>query len=242
MHGEQWERAAGRPVRLLVAGRRTGSAPQLVLVPGLGAVGYFLPLLHAAAAVAPVTLFDLPGFGHRRTAALPVALDELADAMTAALPPGPLVVLGHSTGAQLALRVALLDPQRVAAVVLLGPAFEPAARRPVTLLARVLRALLVESPRLLPRTVPDYLRGGRRFVQFVRETLREQPEALIGRVTAPVLVARGTRDHICSAEWTRWLAEAAPDGRAFTLPGAHNVPFTHPEAVVSLLRDAVRGV
>ena len=230
--------AAGRPVRRLVASAPAAPGPHVVLVPGLGAVGYLVRLLHAAAAVGPTTLLDVPGFGHRRTADLPVSLDALALATVGALPPGPIVLLGHSTGAQLALRAALLAPQRVAAVVLLGSAFEPGARRPAALLGRVLRAMTVESPRLVPRTVPYYVRGGRRFVEFVGETLRERPEDFIGIAPCPVLVGRGTRDFICSAGWSRELAAAAPDGRAYTLPGAHNVPFTHPGAVVRLLREA----
>lgn len=212
---------------------------RVVLIPGLGAVGYLVDLLNATAGVAPTTLLDLPGLGHRRTAGLPVGLGELSRAAAEALPAGPVVVLGHSTGAQLALRAALLAPQRVAAVVLLGPAFEPRSRPRAALLARALRALTVESPRLLPRTVPYYVRGGRRFVEFVSETRRERPEDLIGQLACPVLVGRGTRDVISSAPWTRQLAAAAPAGRAYTLPGAHNVPFTHPDAVVRLLREAI---
>ena len=234
--------AAGRPVRFLVAGGSGADQPHVVLVPGLGAVGYLVKLLHASAAVTPTRLLDLPGFGHRRTAGLPVGLDELAGATAEALPAGPVVLLGHSTGALLALRAAVLAPQRVAAVVLLGPAFEPDARRPAGLLARIGRAALVESPRLLPRTVPYYARGGRRFIEFVREALHDRPEALIGSVRCPVLVARGTRDPICSPGWSRRLAEAAREGQSYTLPGAHNVPFTHPKAVVTLLREALSVV
>lgn len=240
-HHERWVRAGGRLVRSIVADGPPSSSPPVVLIPGLGAVGYLVDLLHATATVAPATLLDLPGFGHRRTAGLPVRLDELAGATAGALPSGPVVVLGHSTGAQLALRAALLAPQSVAAVVLLGPAFDPRSRPRAALLGRVLRAMTVESPRLLPRTVPYYVRGGRRFVEFVSETRRERPEDLIGGLACPVLVGRGTRDVICSAQWARELAAAAPAGRAYTLPGAHNVPFTHPNAVVRLLREALAG-
>jgi pimeloyl-ACP methyl ester carboxylesterase len=150
LHDERWSTAAGRPVRMLTAGGVVADRPQVVLVPGLGSVGYLLELLHACGGWTRATLMDLPGFGHRRTAALPADLNSLTDTLTAVLeqlPGPPVVVAGHSTGAQLALRAALRAPERLHGLVLIGPTFEPRARRPTALLARHLRTSAFEPPR-----------------------------------------------------------------------------------------------
>jgi pimeloyl-ACP methyl ester carboxylesterase len=50
LHREVWQEAAGRPVRALVSGARRDGVPEVVLLPGLGAPGYMLDLLHACGA------------------------------------------------------------------------------------------------------------------------------------------------------------------------------------------------
>jgi hypothetical protein len=47
---------------------------------------------------------------------------------------------------------------------------------------------------------------------------------------------------LCPADWARSLAAGAQDGRALQLPGAHNVPYTHPALLSSVLADAVGRV
>jgi pimeloyl-ACP methyl ester carboxylesterase len=109
-----------------------------------------------------------------------------------------------------------------------GATFEPRARRPASLLARHLRTSAYEPPGQLRYTHPDYLRGGRRFQQYLRSALADRPEERIGSIPVPVHVARGRNDHYSSQQWVEDLADAAPQGRARTLPGAHAVPYSHP--------------
>jgi pimeloyl-ACP methyl ester carboxylesterase len=240
LHVEEWKDSAGRPVRLLAAGVAHDGAPEVVLLPGLGAVGYLLDVLHAAAAWTRASLLDVPGFGRHETADCPVDLDSLTAVTLGALPARPAVVLGHSTGAQLALRVAVTAPDRVAALVLVGPTFEPAARRLSSVIARLMRTSMREPPGQLRYTVPDYLRGGRQLVGYLREALRDRPEQRVGQVRCPVIVARGQHDGFCSQEWVDRLARQAPADESTTLRGAHNVPYAHPGAVALLLGEARR--
>ena len=65
LHREEWLSSAGRPVRSLVAGTPVPRLPRVVIVPGLGAPGYLLDLLHACGAWTQAWLLDLPGFGSR---------------------------------------------------------------------------------------------------------------------------------------------------------------------------------
>lgn len=236
LHRQEWWTSAGRPVRALVApvGGSPG-LPQVRIVPGLGAMGYVLDLLHACAAWSEAALLDLPGYGNDVTRDCAADLDSLtpvaAGCLGAAGEP-PVVLVGHSTGAQLALRAAVAAPSRVAALVLIGITFDPPVRRhPVRLVPR-LRTYLHERPRELLLTVPDFARGRGRVVQYLRSALADRPEDHVQQVTCPVLVLRGLRDALCPLPWAERLAGlSGGDAAAVTLPGSHNVPYTHPGAV-----------
>jgi pimeloyl-ACP methyl ester carboxylesterase len=242
LHEERWEQASGRPVRLLVSGVPRPGTPPVLLLPGLGSVGYMFELLHACGGWTQATLLDLPGFGRSETAGCPADLASLTAALVGLMPAQPAVLAGHSTGTQLALRAAVQAPERVHALALIGPTFEPRARRARTLVARHLRTSVWEPPGQLRYTVPDYARGGRRLGEYLHSALQDRPEEHVGAVRAPVLVARGRHDHFCSPAWAQRLADAAPQGRSVTLPGAHNVPYTHPGAATSLVgQAATRG-
>ena len=232
----------GRPVRMLTSGRLSGR-PQVLLLPGLGSVGYLREVLHACGGWTRTSLLDLPGFGNRRTADLPADLGSLTTAVASLLEDPafagpPAVLLGHSTGSQVALRAAVAVPGRVHALVLVGPTFEPAARRSANLAMRHLRTSMYEPPGQMRYTVPDYARGGRRFTQYLRSALNDRPEDRIGQVLVPVLVARGRRDYFSSQPWVERLADTASQGEAHILPGAHNVPYLHPGSVAHLIGRA----
>lgn len=238
---ERWHRVGGRPVRSLSAGARTGH-PDLVLVPGLGALGYLRPLVLGSAAWARVHLLDVPGFGHRSTAHCPSALPDVAATVAGWLrevADAPVLLAGHSTGAQAALLAGLETPERVAGLVLAGATFPPAARRPLGLAARVLRTLPHERLAELPAVLPDYLRAGRRMWRLLASALADRPEDRIGRWDGPLLVVRGRQDAVCPADWAQELADRAPRGRCLTLPGAHNFPFTDPDPASAALRAAL---
>ena len=231
-----WHDVGSRPVRSLVLGTAHAGVPELVVVPGLGAPGYLLPGLRACASWTRVHLLDVPGFGHRRTARLPADLTTTAEVVTAWLaqvPAAPVVLMGHSTGAQVSLRAAA--GEQVVRVVAAGITFPPEARRPLPLLLRLLRTLVHERPGELPAVLPSYLRGARRLPELLRSALADRPEDAVPRIPVPLLVLHGQHDRLCPQSWAQRLAAAAPDGRAIRLPGAHNVPWTHPEQLSSAL-------
>lgn len=230
-----WHLVDGRPVRSLSTGAAGPEVPELVVVPGLGALGYLVPLARACAAWTRVHLLDLPGFGHPLTARLPADLDTLARVLTAWLatvPTGPVVLLGHSTGAQAAARAA---HDRVSLLVLAGATFPPSARRPGPLVARVARTLPHEQPGQLPAVLPYYRRGRRRLPSLLASALLDAPEQAVTALTPPLLVLRGQDDHLCDQAWAATLAACAPRARVVTLPGAHNAPYTLPELTSRVL-------
>ena len=230
----RWHLVGGRPVRSLVAG--TG-APALVVVPGLGALGYLVPAVHACAAWTQVHLLDLPGFGHRTTARLRADLPAVSAALGGwldAVPDGPVVLLGHSTGAQAALHAAHERPERVRRLVLAGATFPPQARRPAPLLRRVLATLPAEQLGQLPAVLPYYARGRGRVVELLRSALADEPSSA---GLAPPLVLRGRRDRLSPPAWAGHLAAGGP---VVELPGGHNAVWTRPDLVSAVLRDAAR--
>lgn len=230
---ETWTDAGGRPVRALVL----GTGPDLVVVPGLGALGYLVPTLQRVAATARVTLLDVPGFGHPSTAHLPAGLRDVVAATAgwlAATPGPPVVLAGHSTGAQAALHTARLAPDRVRGLLLGGPTFAPRLRRPLPLAAAVGRTLVHEQPGELPAVAADYRRGGTRVVQLLRTAMADRPEEVVGQLGVPLTVVRGRYDHVSPADWCAAL------GPVRTVPGGHNSTWTHPVATADAWAAATR--
>jgi pimeloyl-ACP methyl ester carboxylesterase len=234
--GWTWDRLPDRPVRRWTAG--SPSAPvDVVVVPGLGAPGYLLPFARACASWARVHLLDLPGFGDRRTARYPSSLDDVAGVLRLWLAAVALerpVVIGHSTGAQAALHAAA-SGAHIDLLVLAGVTFPPQRRSLPRLVGPLWRSLYRESWRELAAVAPYYARGRGRVWTLLRSAQRDAPEALVRRLGERPVVVRGRRDPFSPADWSAALA-----GRpAATMPGAHNFPFTHPDATSAWLRSTV---
>jgi pimeloyl-ACP methyl ester carboxylesterase len=220
--------------------------PHLVAVPGLGlsaAVPHrtFDHLPH------PATVVELPAFGRPAPRGTDLSPEALAAELVRNLPAGRVVLLGHSASCQIVVAAAARAPERVAALVLVGPTTDPRAAGWPGLVARWLRTAAHERPGQVPRLLHDYTRTGlaamRRGMAAAR---RDHIGRTLAAVSCPVLVVRGARDRIAPADWTEALAAVAPHGRARTLPaGAHMVPMTHPAAlaaaVAEFLHDQLRA-
>ncbi|MGC5039853.1 alpha/beta fold hydrolase [Streptomyces sp. DT190] len=231
-------RSAGTP------GADRRDAP-IVLVPGLGAPGYLLRTLRHCARSGPARLLDVPGFRDPWGPACPETLDALADTVArwlAVVPGEPVVLAGHSTGAQVALHAAVRAPERVRSLVLLSPTFPPHLRRMRPLLGTFLRTAVHEAPDVVPAVLPSYLRAGpRRLLNCLRSAQADAPEDVLPSVTCPVTVMAGERDALCPPEWTDRLARCATTGRALAAPGAHAFPHHRPAVTAEVLARARAG-
>ncbi|WP_165865763.1 alpha/beta fold hydrolase [Vallicoccus soli] len=211
----------------------------MVLVPGLGLPGYLRRLVPLLAAWTRVTVLDVPGFGRPG----PLVCAPTVPAMAATVAewlrsrPGPVLLAGHSTGAQAALRAAVEVPAPLAGLVLVGPTFAPGCRTVPGLLRAVPGSYARDAPSQVPYALPDLARARARLVPMVLSAMADRPEELVPRVGVPLVAAAGAGDRFCPRPWLEQLAALAPRGRAATLPGSHNVPYTHAGSVAALLRE-----
>jgi pimeloyl-ACP methyl ester carboxylesterase len=237
----------GARVRVLDVGPTVTGNIQVVVVPGLGALGYLLPMMRALGREgAACTLLDLPGFGSR--APLPGSptvhgVAELTATFVQSLPSdAPIILVGHSTGAQAALHAAVRvqDSHRPAAVVLAGPTITPGQRSLPRLMARAPAAYRRDSPRELI-VVPDYLRGRRHVLTLLRSAMRDRPEDTVAGLRAPLTVTAGRSDAFAPRWWLEALAGRAVRSsvaRVKVLPGSHNNPYTHPARFTAVVLES----
>ncbi|MCZ7438879.1 alpha/beta hydrolase [Micromonospora sp. WMMC241] len=221
----------------------TRPGPPVVLVHGLAVSHrYLTPLAATLSAHHPVYVPDLPGFGltERPGTAYDVAGHAafLVDWL-AAYRSGPVCLLGHSFGAEVAAALAARRPDLVHALVLAGPTSDPAARSRRGQIGRWLVDTLREAPWQAPILVRDVADARPwRVLATLSHSVRNTIEEDLVRVTAPTLVLAGARDPIAPAGWRAEAARLVPGARAVSVPGAaHNVVTTAPVPVADAIRD-----
>lgn len=193
-----------------------------------------------------VIAMDTPGFGASPPLAVAPSIEAWAEAALAlldALELGGTAVVGHHTGAAIALEIAARAPQRVSALVLSACPFVDAERRARHSEHRVIDdveprpdgAHLAElwSRRrpfypqgdidLLARFVGDALRAGPMAAEGHRVVNRYRMETRTGLVRAPTLVLAPTDDPHAYPAAPR-VAAAIAHSRLVEAPGAM-VPF-----------------
>lgn len=224
-------------------------APHVVLVPGMGAPGYLGPLVEALVARgARCSLLDIPGFTRRGPLACEPTVAGIGARVTEhllELPDEPVLLVGHSTGAQAALDAAarLQGRRSLAALVLAGAAVAPTQRGLLRVALTAPAAFRRDSPRELV-VLLDYVRAGGDAVRLLRSAIAHRPEVAVAAVTAPVTVTAGRSDAFAPSWWQRvLLAGAVRSARAVQvdLPGSHNNPFTQPAALADVILSAPSG-
>ncbi|SBT37129.1 alpha/beta fold hydrolase [Micromonospora auratinigra] len=222
--------------------------PAVVLVHGLAVSHrYLTPLAVALADTHPVYVPDLPGFGlsERPGTAYDVSRHaaHLA-AWLAAYRPGPVCLLGHSFGAEVAAALAATRPDLVRALVLAAPTSDPVARTRRGQFGR----WLVDTAREAPWQVPVLLRDvwdarPWRVFATLSHSVRHAIEADLVRVGVPTLVLAGTRDPVVPAQWREQVARLVPGARSVAVPAAaHNVATTAPGPVADAIRALLAPV
>ena len=243
-----------------------GSGPPLLLLAGLGAKGTsFHPFLDVAAERYRVLTPDLRGSGR----AAPLAADSTLRDMAAdvvelldALGVGPLPVVGRSMGGMIAQELALLAPDRIAALVLasstahadphlaeifrlladMGDAsIPPELRHRSSLLWAVGPSALAER-----EAVRAYLDARvrndrpRDYAIQARACAAHDTRARLASVEVPTLVLAGSEDRFMPTRHALALVRALPRAELRLIPGAGHLayleePETFAEAVFEFL-------
>ncbi|MGY1722716.1 alpha/beta fold hydrolase [Blastococcus sp. SYSU DS0533] len=221
-------------VRSRVAGTARSGVPEVVVVHGLAVSNYLEPAVRELGTWTRAHLVELPGFSGSADPPHPMDVADHADAVVewlAAAELGDVVLVGHSSGTQVAAHVAVREPHLVRALVLASPTMDPAYRSMRRVLLAWRRNHELEPPELDVQHTPDRQRAGLRRVRHALAVhLRDRLEDTVERVPQPVLVLHGDRDRLCTEAWARELSERARDGRFRSVPGAHSFVWTAPAA------------
>jgi pimeloyl-ACP methyl ester carboxylesterase len=226
----------GRPLSMLVAGDPGG---RLVIflhgTPG-DATGWADYLASVPAGLRYVAI-DRPGFGESGPDGAVPSLKEQAAAVTALLQgdgnPRPILV-GHSLGAPIAAQVAVDAPGRVAALVLVAGALDPAQEK-----IHWAQPIGAWGPieRLLPRAI--------RNSNHELMALKPQLEALAPRLAGlrcPVFILHGTKDDLVPYANTGFM-KSAMSGASIslkTLEGQnHFLPWNSRPQLEAMIAQAV---
>lgn len=171
---------------------------------------------------------------------------------------GPLIPIGFSMGAIVAVEMAVLAPDRIAGIVLIGynataDLPERAAHRPVQqaeVRAGGLERVLVEE--LKPNYLAPANRGNIPLLSllrdmgmtlgpdvFVRQSealrLREDRVEELGRLACPVLLMAGEQDALCPPTWHRRWAGLILQAQLHIVPTGHMLPLEAPRALADAL-------
>ncbi len=200
-----------------------GATP-VVLLHGIGSDAHsFEPLMAALDGSYPTLAWDAPGYGDSQPLAVdwPDASDYAAalSRLLAQLEIRRCILVGHSLGALIAARYALVAPARTAALFLISPAFgyrkKKAGILPPEVAARIeeldrlgaQKFAAKRGPNLLadPSARPDVLREVERAMAAVRRPGYDQAARLlaggwllddVGKIAVPTAVISASNDYV----------------------------------------------
>lgn len=241
--------------RLIAAGRSLewafwpgGPGPVIVLLhEGLGCVALWrdFPAKLAAATGLAVFAYSREGYGQSDTADLPLPVDYMTRHALSVLPDvlsglGPVILMGHSDGATIALEYAgRVADRRVRAVVAMAPHLftEPMG------LAEIARAAAGFGPDLAARMGKYHRDPAATFAGWSGAWLDPAFAAwdvseVVDYLRVPVLVIQGQQDQYGTLAQVRAIADRsyAPVEELVLDPCRHSPQFDQPQAVLEAVR------
>lgn len=217
--------------------RHPAATHTVVLVHGIGISSRaFAPLHDVLARYATVHSIDLPGFGRAPKPRRSLSVAEMARLLAVvveSLGREPVIAVGNSMGTQWVVELARQRPDLVTHAVAIGPVVDEAKR---SALAQAI-ALLVDSTResrsANAMVLREYLRCGPRwYLRQLPHMLRYRIEDRVAELHCPLLIIRGERDPIASAEWCARVRDAGVRAQLAQIPGQpHLAQYTAPRAV-----------
>lgn len=233
--GRLFGRRYGRPPAKVLAlhGWGRSSADFDVVLPGLSAVAVDLPGFGATPP--PPAAIGAAGYAE----SIGPVLDELDE---------PVVLVGHSFGGRVAVRLAVQRPESVSALVLVGvPLLRRRRRRPPPgyRAVRLARRLRLVPDRVLERArrrygSPDYLSVTGVMREILVKVVNESYEEELRRLDVPTWLVWGTDDREVPVEVARRAQALLPAAQLVEVAGAgHHLPLEAPEALRKVIVQAL---
>ncbi len=237
----------------------SGGPPVVLLHQTPRSVDEFAEVIPLLAAEHRVIALDNPGYGCSDRPLSRPTVEEYSDTVVALLDHlgVPLAALvGHHTGAVLAVDIAARRPTRVSRLVLSGPPYVDEEMR--DLLCRISvqwrvaadGAHLQEkwdkfsdwvgSPAIVQRALTDLLRAGETSEHGHLACADYRMEDALPRVRAKALLVLGDRDHFANLPRNRAFAELLPDSTSVVLEGGVFLPTESPEAFAAAVLGFLR--
>jgi pimeloyl-[acyl-carrier protein] methyl ester esterase len=214
----------------------------------------------------PCIALDLPGHGQAQTID-GWTPEELARHMLAQMPRS-FDLLGWSLGAQVALQIAALAPERVRKLILVGatPKFVRSIDWPHAVTSDILEILVKQLSRDTARTISDFLalqvrgssdakdvllrlqqalhEGGAASIETLHiglEWLKSTDQrSLLPTIQQQTLVVAGQYDRVVHPEASKALAAQLGNALYLEIPRCGHAPFiSHPSELQTLLQEFV---
>ncbi len=244
-----------------LAAIRSAKTTEILFVHGVGLrAEAWNAQIDALSKSAGVTAVDLPGHGHSPGFDRPITLADYTDAVAKGID-GPLVVVGHSMGALIALDLAIRYPSQIRAVLGLNTVFQRSESASVAVQARAaeldgrtpanpeatLARWFGDAPSDERTACEQWLnavdpKGYQMAYHVFAHSDGPDPKSL-ERMLCPAVFMTGGEEPNSTPAMSKRLAQLAPNGIADIVEGAaHMMPMTHPDRVNATLLRLMREV
>ncbi|MBE9516220.1 MAG: pimeloyl-ACP methyl ester esterase BioH [Proteobacteria bacterium] len=231
--------------------------------------GIWDPLIPALQPHASIKALDLPGHGHNPDTPDDYNLASVADTLQAVLPKQSVVV-GWSMGGMVAIELALQQPQKVQALILINstPRFANTDDWDKGVPPAVLEGFATELESGVERTLARFLSlqlgklASAEQLRQLRQLVKSRPapdiavmrkglnilatadlRSRVAQLNLPVLIVQGQRDRLTPAAAAHWLAEQIPDAGKHVIAGAGHAPFlSHTDEVASAMIEFLQSI
>lgn len=167
-------------------------------------------------------VLDLPGFGGTPKPDRQLSVEDYAVLIARTLDEEGVqecVLIGHSMGAQFVTELAIIRPNLVSHVVLIGPVTDVAHRSPVKHALMLAADTFIERPITNIMVATAYAQCGLSwYSKELPVMLSYRLDERLPLAACPVLVIRGTRDIIARHEWCELLSSRAQHGSLAEVP------------------------
>ncbi len=238
------------------AGAAVGGDPIVLLHQTPRSVDEFADVIPRLAAEHRVLAIDNPGYGCSDRPAEPPDVEDYAAVVVALLDHLGLEaahLVGHHTGAVVAIEAAAAHPSRVGKLVLSGAVYlDEATRLEVGAFFAQWRVRpdgshlaekwqrftsWTDDPALVQRALVDLLRAGERSEDGHFAIARYRMEDRLPRVRSPALLVFGRRDPFGYTKKSRIFEDTLPASRTAFLDGGVFLPSEEPEAFARLVAE-----